>query len=126
MERQKIAFPDLSAHQRFSLVEQGVYVPDGAYFIDTDNLVLLGILNSSLAKQYFIHRCSSVGNLKSKGRFRFKKEFVKDFPLPRHCLSDGNIQGKIFNLVSLIVKNGETEDMNKELNELVNRVYQEK
>ncbi len=126
MERQKIAFPDLSANQRFSLVEQGIYVPDGAYFIDTDNLVLLGILNSSLAKQYFVHRCSSVGNLKSKGRFRFKKEFVKDFPLPRQCLLDGNLQGKISNLVSLIIKNGETEDMNKELNELVNRMYQEK
>jgi hypothetical protein len=126
MERQKIVFPDLSAHQRFSLVEQGVYIPDGAYFIDSDSLVLLGILNSSLAKQYFVHRCSSVGNLKSKGRFRFKKEFVKDFPLPPHCLSDGNLQGKISNLVSLIIKNGETEDMNKDLNQLVNRLYQEK
>lgn len=126
MERRKIVFPDLSAHQRFSLVEQGVYVPDGAYFLNSDSLVLLGILNSSLAKQYFIHRCSSVGNLKSKGRFRFKKEFVKDFPLPPCCLSDGNIQKKIANLVSLIVENGETEDMNKELNELVSKLYQEK
>lgn len=126
MERRKIAFPDLSAHQRFSLVEQGVYVPDGAYFLNSDSLVLLGILNSSLAKQYFVHRCSSVGNLKSKGRFRFKKEFVKDFPLPPHCLLDGNTQTKIANLVSLIVENGETEDMNKELNELVSRLYREK
>ncbi|MGL5470298.1 MAG: Eco57I restriction-modification methylase domain-containing protein [Shewanella sp.] len=126
MEKQKIAFPDLSAHQRFSLVEQGIYIPDGAYIIDTTNLVLLGILNSNLAKQYFVHRCSSVGNLKSKGRFRFKKEFVKDFPLPRHFLSDGNLQGKISNLVSFIINNGETEETNQELNELVNGLYQEK
>ncbi len=126
MEKKKIAFPDLSAHQRFSLVEQGIYVPDGAYFINSENLVLLGILNSSLAKQYFVHRCSSVGNLKSKGRFRFKKEFVKDFPLPRQCLSNGDLQEKIANLVSLMIKKGETEGMKKELDELVQKIYQEK
>lgn len=126
MDKKKIAFPDLSAHQRFSLVEQGIYVPDGAYFINSDSFVLLGILNSGLAKKYFVHRCSSVGNLKSKGRFRFKKEFIKDFPLPRHCLSNGDLQEKITNLVSLMIENGETEDMNKELDELVHKMYQEK
>jgi hypothetical protein len=125
MERQKIAFPDLSGHQRFSLVGADVYIPDGAYFIDSDNLVLLGILNSDLAKQYFVHRCSSVGNLKSKGRFRFKKEFVKDFPLPRLCLSDGVLQKKISEVVSNIIKNGETVELSNKLNELVEKLYRD-
>lgn len=125
MEKRKIAFPDLSSQQRFSMVGQGVYVPDGAYFIDSDSFVLLGILNSDLAKEYFVHRCSSVGSLKSKGRFRFKKEFVKDFPLPLHALSDGMTQRNIARVVSKIIEKGETDERIHELNKLVKELYQE-
>ena len=78
---------------------------------------------SEIAKKYFINRCSSVGNLKSKGRFRFKKEVVKGFPLPRQCLSDGDIQREISRLVSQVITIGENDNMNEELNQLVNRLY---
>ena len=123
MENRKIVFPDLSAQQRFSLVEEGFAVVDGSFFIDSDSLVLLGVLNSTVAKSYFVHRCSSVGNLNSSGRFRFKKEFVKDFPLPRNCLSDGPLQTKIAELVLSMIRHGETEETNLVLDELVEKLY---
>jgi hypothetical protein len=123
MERRKIIFPDLSAKQRFSLSDAGVFVPDGAYFIDSDDLLLLGILNSSIAKQYFINKCSSVGNLKEKGRFRFKKTFVQDFPVPKRFLEDGDIQLAIRELVNEIVTAGETPHRITTLDQLVTKLY---
>lgn len=125
MELRKIAFPDLSAQQRFSIVDEGVYVPDGAYFIDTDNLVLLGILNSGLARDYFVKRCSSVGSLSSKGRFRFKKSFVQDFPVPCNFMSKGPLQESISRLVQKMMDDGETEKDRVELDRLIFRLYQE-
>lgn len=125
MGSRKIAFPDLSAQQRFSLLDENIYVPDGAYFIDTDNLVLLGILNSSLAREYFVKRCSSVGSLSSKGRFRFKKTFVQDFPVPRNFINKGPLQESIHLLVQKMISAGETEKDKIELDKLVSRLYQE-
>ena len=125
MGRQNIIFPDISSGQRFSLSDEGIYIPDGAYFIDSDSLVLLGILNSEIAKNYFTNRCSSVGNLKSKGRYRFKKEVVKGLPLPSRCLSDGYIQREISRLVSQTIKTGEDNVMSEELNQLVSRLYKD-
>jgi len=122
MEMRKIAFPDLSAQQRFSILEEGVYVPDGAYFIDTDNLVLLGILNSSIAREYFINRCSSVGNLSSKGRFRFKKSFVQGFPVPQFFNKNGPIQEGINQLVQKMIDDGESDKDRLQLDQLVSRL----
>ncbi|WP_350315752.1 Eco57I restriction-modification methylase domain-containing protein [Pectobacterium aroidearum] len=126
MFKRKIAFPDLSVSQRFSLVEENILIPDGAYFLNTDNYVVLGILNSSLAKKYFVNHCSSVGNLNSKGRFRFKKEFVKRFPLPKNVFENGVIQKEIECVVEKIIKIGDNEELSNKVNELVTRLYQEK
>lgn len=123
MNQRKIAFPDLSAKQRFALVDPGVFVPDGAYFIDSDDSVLLGILNSSIAKMYFINKCSSVGNLSAKGRFRFKKTFVQDFPVPPQYREDGPIQSEIRAIVDEIVITGEKAALLRQLDRLVTNLY---
>lgn len=123
MFKQKIAFPDLSAKQRFSLCEPGVLVPDGAYFIDTDDLVLLGVLNSEIAKKYFVNICSSVGSLSSKGRFRFKKTFVKDFPIPVSFFENEGLRCRIQRLVSEFLNYGETLEGLDKLNKLVSELY---
>lgn len=124
MRKRKIAFPDISAQQRFSLVAEDVLISDGAYFIDSDDLILVGILNSSLAKSYFIKKCSSLGNLNAKGRFRFKKEFVKEFPIPKHTFESGEVQDSIRSLVSSLIKYGESEQLQTELDRQIYSLYQ--
>lgn len=124
MHKRKIAFPDIATHSRFGLVDEGIYIPDGAYFIDSDSPVLLGLLNSDVAREYFVHRCSSVGSLSSKGRFRFKKAFINDFPLPARCLMDGVKQRRLAQLVDRIFQMGETHSLMNELNAVVLSMYQ--
>lgn len=125
MLKRKIAFPDLSSTQRFSIVEKGTLIPDGAYFLNTDNLVILGILNSSLAREYFVNNCSSVGNLNTKGRFRFKKEFVKKFPLPKNVFENGPIQNEIKILVEKLISIGDNEELSCEIDGLIAKLYRE-
>jgi len=125
MQKQKIIFPDLSAKQRFSLCGEDVLVADGAYFIDSNDVVLLGILNSEFAYSYFSNRCSSVGNLKAQGRFRFKKTFVKDFPLPQNFLEPTPIRLEIENIVREMLLYGETLELKKNLDQAVEEFYGE-
>lgn len=125
MQRQKIVFPDLSSKQRFSLSQKNTLVADGAYFIDSNDIVLLGVLNSEFANLYFSNRCSSVGNLKARGRFRFKKTFVKDFPLPKSYLVATSARSKIENAVNAILANGETLENKKVLDQAVEEFYGE-
>lgn len=123
MNVRKIGFPDLSAKQRFSIVDSEIFIPDGAYFIDSDNPILLGILNSSIAKMYFINKCSSVGNLSAKGRFRFKKTFVQNFPLPSNFQDDGPIQSEIRIIVNEMIANGESEALIDQLDQCITKLY---
>lgn len=125
MQKQKIIFPDLSSKQRFSLSSPNTLVADGAYFIDSDDIVLLGILNSEFANLYFSNQCSSVGNLKARGRFRFKKTFIKDFPLPKGYLVAFSARSKIENAVNTILSDGETLENKKILDQAVEDFYGE-
>jgi hypothetical protein len=124
MGKRKIAFPDLSLNQRFSLLPSDVFVADGAYFINSEDTLLLGILNSSVAEKYFSMRCSSVGTLGGKGRYRFKKVYVQNFPLPEKFPQDGPIHTAIRRTVDEILSQGESVERMKDLNELVCSFYE--
>lgn len=123
MMTKKIVFPDLSAKQRFSLCDSDTFIADGSYFIDTNDLVLLGILNSDIAKIYFVNRCSSVGNLESNGRFRFKKSYVQNFPLPNNFFTNIDIRYEIQTTVQDIISLGETQERLSRLNDMVSKFY---
>ena len=72
----KIVFPDISSAARFSIDYTQKIILDGAFFIPTGDLSLLGILNSNIAWTYFKNYCSSIGNAKNKGRVRLKKSIL--------------------------------------------------
>lgn len=123
MDKEKIIYPDISKELKFSLDKSESYVLDGAFFIDTDDLTLLGILNSEFALNYFKAKCTSLGNVQNKGRLRVKKYFMEDFPLPNNFLTDVVKRNNISCVVSEIIENGESEDKLIALNKYVEEFY---
>nr|WP_181716962.1 Eco57I restriction-modification methylase domain-containing protein [Psychrobacter sp.]QJS05465.1 type I restriction-modification system methyltransferase subunit [Psychrobacter sp.] len=123
MTKDKIVYPDISKELKFSLDKSKSFVLDGAFFIDTDDLVLLGILNSQLALDYFKARCTSLGNVENKGRLRLKKYFIEQFPLPQSFYSDQMKRSNIIKLVREITECGESIDRLAALNNQVNEFY---
>lgn len=125
LDMEKIVFPDISSTQRFSISRAGEYVSDGSFFIPSSNKRLLALFNSNYARQYFISNCPSVGNPEVKGRLRFKKEYVKRFPVPTEILGQSKIcielDRELDNLYS-----GECDlvKVEKSINGLVERLYQ--
>jgi hypothetical protein len=123
MKNAKIVFPDISSKPRFSLDETGSYILDGAFFVNTDDKCLLGILNSDVAWQYFKSSCSSIGNASHKGRLRLKKSHVEKFPLPKEYMHLNELKAKVERVVDEIFLHGESEELNAVLSSLVLEMY---
>jgi hypothetical protein len=122
-KRPRIIFPDICRRLRFSYQTDASFILDGAFAIETDNLALLGILNSDLAYTYFVKHCSSLGNALNKGRIRLKKGQVERFPLPTKLFSNIEWQRKIIEVVNHILNEGESPALMAELNQKVEELY---
>jgi hypothetical protein len=59
-DKPKIVFPDIANEHRFTLDRECSYFANTAYVIPGEDLYLLGILNSSQAKQFYIELSSQV------------------------------------------------------------------
>jgi type I restriction-modification system DNA methylase subunit len=82
MDRSKIIFPDLAKESRFTFDPDGKYLGNTAYFIPTDDLYLLGVLNSSSVWSFCKQKCSVNGDAGNNGRLRLFKQFVETIPIP--------------------------------------------
>jgi hypothetical protein len=82
----KIVFPDLAKESRFAFSPDSMYFPNTTYLISTDDLFLLGVLNSSSVWSYVKERMSVMGDSDDGGRLRFFTQFVKDIPIPNATL----------------------------------------
>jgi hypothetical protein len=61
--------------------------------------------------------------LSTKGRFRFKKNYVQNYPVPANFQQDGPIQSEIRLLVEGMIENGESNELMEKLDQLVIKLY---
>src|SRR6266567_8585169 len=59
-EKPKIVYPVIAVHNKFTFDVDGHYTNDKTFFIPTDNLYLLAILNSSVAFLFFRSELSAL------------------------------------------------------------------
>ena len=123
MHKEKIVFPDIASSPRFSLDISSSYVLDGAFFINSNDKCLLGVLNSDLAWQYFKSTCTSIGNASNKGRLRLKKSHIESFPLPVGFEKTTELRRRIENTMDKILLLGESEELVNSLNQYVAEMY---
>jgi type I restriction-modification system DNA methylase subunit len=76
----KIIFPDISTSCRFVLDTDGYFGTNTTYFIPGEDLYLLGLLNSKIAKFYFSSVCAG---LEGGGTIylRFFGQYIEKFPV---------------------------------------------
>jgi hypothetical protein len=77
LNQPKIVFPDIAKESRFTFDTTGAYVNNTVYFIPTDDLYLLGILNSSIIWEYCKERLTVLGDANKGGRLRFFRQVCR-------------------------------------------------
>ena len=80
MELTKIVFPDIATSCRFAIDRDGYFGANTVYFIPTDNLLLLGLLNSRVAGFYFRQVCAALEG-PGEAYLRFFGQYLENFPI---------------------------------------------
>jgi len=119
----KIVFPDIASECRFAVDTDGYYIPDGAFMIPKEDYFLLGLLNSCIGSFYFRTRCNSIGNPNKRGRLRFKKTYIRDFPVRRCTSTVSELCSEIAELARSFTDGLSAPDAQVRLDELVLRLY---
>src|SRR5438445_4921211 len=78
----KILFPDIAKEPRFAFDDEGHYFGNTAYMLQSDDLYLLGVLNSSTIWQWVQANFQCLGDPRHGGRFRFFTQSVEILPIP--------------------------------------------
>jgi hypothetical protein len=74
----KIVFPDIALNPRFAFDVEQMYMGDTTFFMPTNDIFLVGILNSSIIASFF----ASLGAQVRGGYLRFKRQYVEQIPIP--------------------------------------------
>ncbi len=82
MQVPKIIYPDIANECRFTLDQSGFVCGDTTFAIPTDDLVLLGTLNSRFAFWYFRQMCAALEGA-GDSYLRFKHQYVSRFPFTK-------------------------------------------
>jgi len=78
----KIIYPIIANECRFTLDRDGYLVNDKTFMLATDDLGILGILNSRVSNFYFASVCAALEG--PSGRYlEFRAQYVDRFPLPK-------------------------------------------
>ena len=81
-EKTKIVYPDIAKESRASIDRDGFYLANTCYFIPTDDLYLLAVLNSRVVFHYLKRTAAILGDADKGGRIRWFRQTVKQIPIP--------------------------------------------
>ncbi len=82
-EKPKIVYPDIAKESRMTLDREGLFLANTAYFIPSENLYLLSLLNSKLLFNYYKRTAAVLGDADKGGRMRWFTQDVLRLPIRR-------------------------------------------
>jgi len=106
LEAPKIIFPDICKSPRFHLDRTGVYISNTAYCLGTDDLYLLGLLNSKLFWFAISNISIPFGIRAGQYRYRLIYQYMEKVPIRVINFSDRadvSSHGRIVELANLIL-----------------------
>jgi hypothetical protein len=80
-DKPKIIYPDIAKESRLTFDQTGIYFGNTAYFFNSDDKYLLGILNSKLVFYYYKFNAAVLGDANSGGRLRWFTQDVINIPI---------------------------------------------
>ena len=80
-EKPKIVYPDIAKESRVAYDTESLYFGNTVYFIPSDDLYLLGVLNSKLIFAFFKRISSVLGDADKGGRLRWFRQDVMKIPI---------------------------------------------
>ncbi len=83
-DQPKIIYPDIAKNMRFAFDSSGTFSGNTTYFFASDDLYLLGLLNSSPVEMFYAEMSAQVRG----GYLRFFRQYVEQIPIVAAPASD--------------------------------------
>lgn len=80
--QKKIVYPVICKEPRFSYDHHGYFTNDKAFMIPTDDLFLVGVLNSRPIWEFLKRVCSALGDADNGGRLELRSIYMSGVPIP--------------------------------------------
>ena len=80
-EKPKIVYPDIAKESRFTLDVSNVYLLNSLYFINSSDLYLLSVLNSSIVWSWLKTTCWTTSD-EASGRLQIFRQYMLKLPIP--------------------------------------------
>ncbi len=87
-EKPKVVWPDIAKVNRFAYDESGSYTTNTVYFMPTEDLCVLAILNSETIWRLVKSICSSLGDPNNHGGVRLFRHFMERIQIPSISFSE--------------------------------------
>lgn len=100
-EAKKILYPEIAKTCHFTLDDKGYFSNNKTFILPTDDLYILGILNSKLALFYFRIFCAALEG-SSDSYLEFRAQYVREFPIHTIDISDPNDASRRDNMISMV------------------------
>jgi len=117
--RPKIIYPDIAKASEFTWDESNAFLGNTAYIIPTDEIWLVGLLNSQLIWWLYLHISSTIQG----GFVRFIAQYMEQLPIP--SVTDSQ-KAPIIEHVNKILADPDSPDvprLEKEIDRLVYKLY---
>lgn len=119
-EKSKIIWPDIAKRCEFSFDQDSMYVDATIFLMPTQNLYLLGILNSSITYWFMSLTSSTIQN----EFLRFKRVYLEGLPIPEISISEQkNLIGLVEQLLAVHGQGAEVPALEAELNDHVYHLF---
>ena len=121
-DKPKIVYPEIARESRFTLDVKKTYPIKTVFSIASDELYLLGVLNSQPAWEFLKKVCAVLGDEEKGGRLLMSSIFVEQLPIPTPAPSD---RVAIEELVSTCLKKrgADCAGEESEINARVSKLY---
>ena len=122
-EKPKIVYPDIAKAMRATYDKTGAFCGNTAYFIPTDDLSILGVLNSRLFGWFCRHTFGTLDNPWEEGFLRFFARGMLRAPFPLIGKDDKAEISRRVNAILRSPSGSEVPRLESEIDEIVSRLY---
>jgi len=124
-ETPKILYPDIALESRFTFDTKKFYPNATLFIIPTNDLYLLGLLNSKLIWFYLSKVCPVIGSETKRGRLRLKTVYLSNLPIRVNNMFKSRIESLVKNILKMKDKKItiETKQIESEIDQIVYKLY---
>jgi very-short-patch-repair endonuclease len=121
LEKSKIVYQEIATYQRFAYDTESFYTNKTVFSIPTDNLTLIGLLNSSVVWWFLKNICSSIQG----GSLTLQSIYIEQVPIPPELIQQREVEALVTRILDAkaVDPDADVSILEAEIDRMVYQLY---